>query len=67
MKWNIHGTGTCLRTSSPKVLFALMLGGMAMLCFLPCYVLMMCRLPEKSDDEDGHVIEAFYVKDNVAA
>jgi 2Fe-2S ferredoxin len=39
-------------------------GGMAMCASCQCYVLNSVALPEKSDDEDAMLAEAFYVKDN---
>lgn len=39
-------------------------GGMAMCASCQCYVLNDVVLPEKSDDEDAMLAEAFYVKDN---
>jgi len=39
-------------------------GGMAMCASCQCYVLNDVPLPEKSDDEDAMLSEAFYVKDN---
>ncbi|WP_047416797.1 2Fe-2S iron-sulfur cluster-binding protein [Cellulophaga sp. Hel_I_12] len=39
-------------------------GGMAMCASCQCYVLNDVALPEKSDDEDAMLSEAFYVKDN---
>ncbi len=39
-------------------------GGMAMCASCQCYVLNDVILPEKSDDEDAMLSEAFYVKDN---
>ena len=39
-------------------------GGMAMCASCQCYVLNDVTLPEKSDDEDAMLSEAFYVKDN---
>lgn len=39
-------------------------GGMAMCASCQCYVLNDVVLPEKSDDEDAMLWEAFQVKDN---
>lgn len=39
-------------------------GGMAMCASCQCYVLTDIPLPEKSDDEDAMLGEAFYVADN---
>jgi ferredoxin len=39
-------------------------GGMAMCASCQCYILNDVALPEKSDDEDAMLSEAFYVKDN---
>ena len=39
-------------------------GGMAMCASCQCYVLSDHELPEKSDEEDAMLAEAFYVKDN---
>ncbi|WP_158974549.1 2Fe-2S iron-sulfur cluster-binding protein [Cellulophaga sp. L1A9] len=39
-------------------------GGMAMCASCQCYVLNDVSLPEKSDDEDAMLAEAFNVKDN---
>ena len=39
-------------------------GGMAMCASCQCYVLSAHELPEKSDDEDAMLAEAFYVEDN---
>ena len=39
-------------------------GGMAMCASCQCYVLNDVALPEKSDDEDAMLWEAFYVKEN---
>ena len=39
-------------------------GGMAMCASCQCYVQSDTELPEKSDDEDAMLAEAFYVKDN---
>ncbi|AWI24764.1 2Fe-2S iron-sulfur cluster-binding family protein [Flavobacterium pallidum] len=38
-------------------------GGMAMCASCQCYVLNDVALPEKSDEEDAMLSEAFYVKD----
>lgn len=39
-------------------------GGMAMCASCQCYVLSDHKLPEKSDDEEAMLSEAFYVKDS---
>ncbi|GGG36480.1 ferredoxin [Croceivirga lutea] len=39
-------------------------GGMAMCASCQCYVLSSHELPEKSDDEEAMLAEAFNVKDN---
>jgi len=39
-------------------------GGMAMCASCQCYVLSEHHLPEKSDDEDAMLAEAFHVKEN---
>ena len=39
-------------------------GGMAMCASCQCYVLSDHELPEKQDDEEAMLSEAFYVKDN---
>ncbi len=39
-------------------------GGMAMCASCQCYVLSDHELPEKSDEEEAMLAEAFYVKDN---
>lgn len=39
-------------------------GGMAMCASCQCYVLNDVALPEKSDDEDAMLFEAYNVKDN---
>jgi 2Fe-2S ferredoxin len=39
-------------------------GGMAMCASCQCYVISDTDLPEKSDDEDAMLAEAFNVKDN---
>ncbi len=39
-------------------------GGMAMCASCQCYVKSNHELPEKSDDEDAMLAEAFYVEDN---
>jgi len=39
-------------------------GGMAMCASCQCYVQSDTVLPEKSDDEDAMLAEAFYVKEN---
>jgi 2Fe-2S ferredoxin len=39
-------------------------GGMAMCASCQCYVKSDHDLPEKSDDEDAMLAEAFYVEDN---
>lgn len=39
-------------------------GGMAMCASCQCYVLSDHDLPEKQDDEEAMLSEAFYVKDN---
>ncbi len=39
-------------------------GGMAMCASCQCYVISDHDLPEKSDDEDAMLAEAFYVEDN---
>ncbi len=39
-------------------------GGMAMCASCQCYVESDHQLPEKSDDEDAMLAEAFHVKDN---
>jgi len=39
-------------------------GGMAMCASCQCYVKSDHELPEKSDDEDAMLAEAFYVEDN---
>ena len=39
-------------------------GGMAMCASCQCYVLSDTELPEKQDDEEAMLSEAFYVKDN---
>ena len=39
-------------------------GGMAMCASCRCYVNSDHELPEKSDDEDAMLAEAFYVEDN---
>ena len=39
-------------------------GGMAMCASCQCYVKSQHELPEKSDDEDAMLAEAFYVEDN---
>ena len=39
-------------------------GGMAMCVSCQCYVRSKHELPEKSDDEDAMLAEAFYVEDN---
>lgn len=39
-------------------------GGMAMCASCQCYVLSDNELPEKSDDEDAMLAEAFYVEEN---
>lgn len=38
-------------------------GGMAMCASCQCYIQSDTELPEKSDDEDAMLAEAFYVKD----
>ncbi|MDT7828469.1 2Fe-2S iron-sulfur cluster-binding protein [Pricia sp. S334] len=39
-------------------------GGMAMCASCQCYVKSDHKLPEKSDDEEAMLAEAFYVEDN---
>ena len=39
-------------------------GGMAMCASCQCYVKSEHKLPEKSDEEDAMLAEAFYVEDN---
>jgi 2Fe-2S ferredoxin len=39
-------------------------GGMAMCASCQCYILNHVTIPDKSDDEDAMLWEAFYVKDN---
>ena len=39
-------------------------GGIAMCASCQCYVLSDHQLPEKSDDEEAMLSEAFFVKDN---
>tara|TARA_R110000796_G_scaffold250788_4_gene380697 strand:+ start:50194 stop:50523 length:330 start_codon:yes stop_codon:yes gene_type:complete len=39
-------------------------GGMAMCASCQCYIESNTELPEKSDDEDAMLAEAFYVKEN---
>ncbi len=39
-------------------------GGMAMCASCQCYVLNEKNIPEKTDDEEAMLSEAFYVKDN---
>ena len=39
-------------------------GGMAMCASCQCYVLSETELPEKQDDEEAMLSEAFYVQDN---
>ena len=39
-------------------------GGMAMCASCQCYVLSNHELPEKQDDEEAMLSEAFYVKEN---
>ena len=39
-------------------------GGMAMCASCQCYILNDVELPEKSDDEDAMLWEAFHVKEN---
>ena len=39
-------------------------GGMAMCASCQCYVLNEIEIPEKSDDEEAMLSEAFYVKNN---
>jgi ferredoxin len=39
-------------------------GGMAMCASCQCYVLNQVDLPERNDDEDAMLSEAFHVKDN---
>ena len=39
-------------------------GGMAMCASCQCYVLSNHELPEKSDEEEAMLAEAFYVQDN---
>ena len=39
-------------------------GGMAMCASCQCYVLSDHELPEKGDDEEAMLAEAFYVEDN---
>lgn len=39
-------------------------GGMAMCASCQCYILNEVQLPEKSDEEDAMLSEAFYVKEN---
>ncbi|MDA7557535.1 2Fe-2S iron-sulfur cluster-binding protein [Flavobacteriaceae bacterium] len=39
-------------------------GGMAMCASCQCYILSNHRLPEKQDDEEAMLSEAFYVKEN---
>lgn len=39
-------------------------GGMAMCASCQCYILNNVEIPEKSDDEDAMLWEAFNVKDN---
>ncbi|WP_338407442.1 ferredoxin [uncultured Flavobacterium sp.] len=39
-------------------------GGMAMCASCQCYVLNEVTLPERNDDEEAMLSEAFYVKDN---
>jgi len=39
-------------------------GGMAMCASCQCYVLSETELPEKQDEEEAMLSEAFYVKDN---
>ena len=39
-------------------------GGMAMCASCQCYVLSDHELPEKSDEEEAMLAEAFYVQDN---
>ncbi|MFK7810028.1 MAG: 2Fe-2S iron-sulfur cluster-binding protein [Saprospiraceae bacterium] len=39
-------------------------GGMAMCASCQCYVLSEHKLPEKSDDEEAMLSEAFYVQEN---
>ncbi len=39
-------------------------GGMAMCASCQCYILNHIEIPEKSDDEDAMLWEAFHVKEN---
>ena len=39
-------------------------GGMAMCASCQCYILNHVEIPDKSDEEDAMLWEAFYVKDN---
>ena len=39
-------------------------GGMAMCASCQCYVLSESELPDKSDEEEAMLAEAFYVQDN---
>jgi ferredoxin len=39
-------------------------GGMAMCASCQCYILSNHELPEKTDDEEAMLSEAFYVKEN---
>ena len=39
-------------------------GGMAMCASCQCYIFSNHRLPEKQDDEEAMLSEAFYVKEN---
>ena len=39
-------------------------GGMAMCASCQCYILSDTNLPEKSDDEEAMLSEAFFVKEN---
>lgn len=39
-------------------------GGMAMCASCQCYILNEVEIPEKSDEEDAMLSEAFYVKEN---
>lgn len=39
-------------------------GGMAMCASCQCYILSNHRLPEKQDDEEAMLSEAFFVKEN---
>ena len=39
-------------------------GGMAMCASCQCYILSETELPEKQDDEEAMLSEAFYVQDN---